>query len=113
MRGMQQCSRAVRGPRRIGLPDLTAFHWRGEGSELVSVCGLAFAKYVARDSVHLLQAVMSSCSQVVVKLSVKISVHPAQWFELNGKVNVMLIKMCSLSSVISGDGNRETSYPVG
>ena len=37
-------------------------------------------------------------------------VHPAERFALNGKVKVMLTKVCSLSSVLSRDGPRKRAY---
>ena len=40
----------------------------------------------------------------------KIPVHPTERVVLNGKVKVMLTKVCSLSSVQSRDGPRERAY---
>ena len=36
--------------------------------------------------------------------------RPAERFVLNGKVKVMLTKVCSLQSVLSRDGPRERTY---
>ena len=47
------------------------------------------------------------CCLVVGKM---FPVYPAERFELNGKVKVMLTKVCSLSSVMSRDGPRERAY---